>query len=278
MGCVVAIEGNILKVKKGRSQLTLGFPSKENVNEIVERIVNEGGQSVLIPLFDDFSENSAEFKGIRVLRREEVEEDIVEVLFRKKRVEDTFLAGLILPSTDKGDNLCEPMVKPAIDIEDVVEIGEKTVRGFNYILELVPYFLFEYHSMTETDNGEVVESKGLIGVNALTKSPEVWEESFEIAEGLNYFDSKLEPKIGEREAFVIAQKKAIELGTLCEKTTRERNSTRVVEVREVRPAREDIQIDGKGLVYLPIWCVEGSKGSIIINAGTGKILREDLYS
>jgi len=33
----------------------------------------------------------------------------------------------------------------------------------------------------------------------------------------------------------------------------------------------------KGLVYLPIWTVEGSNGVMLVNAVTGKIIKEDFY-
>jgi hypothetical protein len=29
--------------------------------------------------------------------------------------------------------------------------------------------------------------------------------------------------------------------------------------------------------YIPIWCVEGIHGIMIVNAGTGKIVSEDYY-
>ncbi|MFQ5884838.1 MAG: hypothetical protein ACE5IO_07035, partial [Thermoplasmata archaeon] len=92
-----------------------------------------------------------------------------------------------------------------------------------------------------------------------------------------YFDRKLEPKIDEKEAFQIAQNKAMELGTMEKERVRETGSARVVEKKRIKPKKEDVQIGGEGLVYLPIWCVEGTKGVIIINACTGKILRENLY-
>lgn len=278
IGYAVTIEGDILKAMRGDSRLIFGFPSKENVNDVVEQVAGSSGQRVLVPLFNDFSEDDEGMEEISVLSRKDLEEDILQVLLGKKRVDETLLADFIPEPTGEEAALQEAMVKPIVGKNEVVEIGNKTVKGFNYILDLVPYFLFTYCSMTEIEDGKISESKGLIGINALTKTPEVWDEGFERVDGIEYFDRKLEPKIDEKEAFQIAQKMAVELGTVERETTRERDSAKVVEKRSVKPSKDDVQMDGMGLVYLPIWCVEGAKGSIIINASTGKVLKEDWYS
>jgi hypothetical protein len=278
IGYAVTIEGDILKAMRGNSRLIFGFPSKKNVNDVVERVAGSGGQRVLVPLFDDFSEDDEEMKDISILSRNDLEEDILQVLLGKKKTDETLLADFIPEPSGEDAALYEAMVKPIVGKDEVVEIGNKTVKGFNYILDLVPYFLFKYCSMTEIEDGKIREFKGVIGINALTKAPEVWDEGFERVDGIEYFDRKLEPKIDEKEAFQIAQKKAVELGTVERETTRERDSAKVVEKSSVKPSKEDVQMDGIGLVYLPIWCVEGAKGSIIINASTGKVLKEDWYS
>jgi hypothetical protein len=51
----------------------------------------------------------------------------------------------------------------------------------------------------------------------------------------------------------------------------------VKERKKVAPAREEIQLTPLGLYYLPVWCVEGVHGVMLINAGTGKIVSEDYY-
>ena len=51
----------------------------------------------------------------------------------------------------------------------------------------------------------------------------------------------------------------------------------VTERKRVAPQAEDIELVSQGMFYLPIWCVEGVHGVLIINAGTGKIVSEDYY-
>ncbi len=253
--------------------MTFGFPSEDNLQDVINQIAGKGGQGVLVPLFDE----SMEAPGIIILDREEVENDVMQVLLRKKKTKETVLGSLVNDCLGDMDGIPEAMVRPTLEKEDVVEIGNKMVDGFNYILDLVPYFVFEYTSMVEED-GEVHESKGTIGVNALTESPEIWDHDMERMDGIEYFDRKREPKIDEVEAFQIAQRKAIELGTVVKESVKERDDATIEQKKSIKPRKEDVQMEGLGLVYLPIWCVEGSKGSIIINASTGKILKEDLYS
>ncbi len=274
-GCNVRIKGEILEAWRGGTKLTIAFPSEETAKDIVEHIVGMEGQAVVVPLFDGFTADEPKSEGITVLDRTELEDEIVQVLMGRKKARETVLAAFFAGSLD--EELQEAMAKPIVEREEVVEIGSKTVEGFNYILDLVPYFVFGYHSVVELGEGEVHETKGVIGVNALTESPEVWTEDFERVDSLEYFDRKLEPKIDEREAFQIAQNEAMELGTMEKERVKETGSARVVEKKRIKPKKEDIQIEGGGLVYLPIWCVEGTKGVIIINACTGKILRENLY-
>lgn len=277
IGCSVNIEGDVLIARRGGTKLTIGFLTEQSADETVERVVDLGGQTVLVPLFDDFSVDKAKLENILVLDRNELEDDIVQVLMGKKETKDSVLVTFFVDSQGELEELKEAMAKPIIDREEVVEIGNKTVEGFNYKLDLVPYFVFGYHSMVELEEGEIHERKGVIGINALTRSPEAWTEEIERVDGLEYFDKKLEPKMDEKEAFQIAQKEALELGTLEKERVKETGSAEVVEKKSIRPKMEDVQIEGEGLVYLPIWCIEGTKGVIIINACTGKILREDLY-
>jgi hypothetical protein len=273
IGCSVSIEGDVLTASRGGARLTFGFPSKDNIDDVLDQIASAGGHVVMVPLFD----GSPEEAGLPVLDRKEVEDDVMQVLLRKKKTSETIFGSLVSDYLGDAEVIQEAMVRPTLDKEEVVEIGNKTVDGFNYILDLVPYFVFEFTSTVEED-GEIHESEGTIGVNALTRSPEIWDPGLEKSDGIEYFDRKQEPKLDEKDAFQIAQKRAIEVGTVVKERVRERDDATIEERKSVKPKKEDIQIEGLGLVYLPIWCVEGSKGSIIINASTGKILKEDLYS
>jgi hypothetical protein len=38
-----------------------------------------------------------------------------------------------------------------------------------------------------------------------------------------------------------------------------------------------IVMEPKGLVYLPVWCVEGTRGAMIINSSSGKVISEHIH-
>ncbi len=275
VGCGVSIEGNVLTATRGDAKLVFGFADPDALTDVLDQIEASGVQGVIVPLFDGFSEEDA--REIPIMDRGELEDDVVQVLLGKKKTKDTILGSLVADCLGEEEFIQEAMVRPTLTREDVVEIGSKTVDGFNYILDLVPYFVFEYTATVE-ENGEIHESQGTVGVNALTKAPEDWSEDFEMVDGLEYFDRKQEPKIEEKEALQIAQKRAQELGTVVKERVKERKGATIEEKKSIRPKMEDVQLEGMGMIYLPIWCVEGSKGSIIVNASTGKILKEDVYS
>ncbi|MCK4444694.1 MAG: hypothetical protein KAW09_09135, partial [Thermoplasmata archaeon] len=219
IGCAVSTEGGILTATRGDAKLVFGFPIEEELDDVLDQIAGSGGQGVVVPLFDGFSEENA--RGIPVMDRKALEDDVVDVLLGKKRTKDTVLGNMVSDCLGNEDFTQEAMVRPTLAREDVVEIGGKTVDGFNYILDLVPYFVFEYNAAVE-ENGEVHESQGTIAINALTRAPEQWSEDFEMIDGLEYFDRKQEPKTDEKDAFQIAQKRAVELGTVVKERVKER--------------------------------------------------------
>jgi hypothetical protein len=51
----------------------------------------------------------------------------------------------------------------------------------------------------------------------------------------------------------------------------------MTEKKLVSPKSDSIELEDMGIFYLPIWCIEGVKGVMILNASTGKIISEDYY-
>jgi hypothetical protein len=59
---------------------------------------------------------------------------------------------------------------------------------------------------------------------------------------------------------------------------RESGPAVITERKLVAPKRDEIVLEDLGLYYLPIWCVEGVRGVMVIDAGTGRTVSEDLYA
>jgi hypothetical protein len=172
----------------------------------------------------------------------------------------------------------ELIMKPRMTINEVSEISKKIVQGFRFDLELIPYYVFEYFCELCVEGQPTPQtSSGIIAVNGLTNSAESWDFPFETVMDLETTHTKLEPKVDENRAFVTAKETSIALNTREIQTVDDRGAVTIYEKKKVSPKEGAIDINRRGLIYLPVWCVEGSNGVMIINATTGKVVKEDIY-
>ncbi|MFP3871535.1 MAG: hypothetical protein ACOC55_03055 [Candidatus Natronoplasma sp.] len=163
----------------------------------------------------------------------------------------------------------ERILAPIIDFEEVSELGEKLAKGFKYTLELVPHYLFDYEVKKES---ETVDGK--IYLNAVSGEANFWEQPFESIHEIKRSHVKLEPNISQKESL----KRALSSikNQFAEKKEKrwEEDGTTIVEKEYVQPSEEDIKIQKRGMIYVPMWAVEGTDGIVVINAARGKIERE----
>lgn len=178
-------------------------------------------------------------------------------------------------------DLGEQIVIPKITLDDVTELAKYTIRGFRYELELVPYYIFEYSCETVTEGkaqGSADERKfGLLGVNALSGEYELWKSRIDLVPQVQWTHIKLEPKIDSERASVIAHDGVVAINTKEIESVTDKGTALIMERRRVRPKEGAIFLRRKGIIYLPVWCVEGSSGIMLVNAATGKIIKEDFY-
>lgn len=177
----------------------------------------------------------------------------------------------------EGAELGERIVRPAIDARDVKEIGMRTVGGFRNRLELVPYHVFDFICPLFSGERALGEEKGRLAVNALTGAVEPWSERLEVVYSLEQDHRRLEPLIGEEAGRALALQEILRSKTREEEAVRDEAHVTVVEKRRISPREDRISISPLGIFYLPVWCVEGVHGVMIVNAGTGKIISEDYY-
>jgi hypothetical protein len=171
----------------------------------------------------------------------------------------------------------ERIIRPVIGIDDIKEISRQTVGGFRHRLELVPHFVFEYRCKLEVNGEEMVSKSGMLAVNALTRKVEVWKEEFDTVYAIELNHRRLEPMIDIDEAREAVQEEVISLHTYEKELIKDDGKVTVMEKKVLSPNPEDVVLAGNGLFYLPVWCIEGVHGVMIINAGTGKIISEDYY-
>ncbi|MEM0449209.1 MAG: hypothetical protein QW520_05245, partial [Methanomassiliicoccales archaeon] len=126
-------------------------------------------------------------------------------------------------------------------------------------------------------NEVVGEEQGRLAVNALTRKVEVWSEKLDVVYTLEAAHHKATPSFGQEEADELARKEVLRLHSREKEMVRDEGHVTMTERKRVAPRANDIHLDRKGIFYLPIWCIEGIYGVMIINAGTGKIVSEDFY-
>jgi len=177
----------------------------------------------------------------------------------------------------EGAEVGERIIRPTVDSRDVKEIGMRTVGGYRQKLELVPYYVFDFSCPLYIGDELVGEEKGRLGVNALTKRVEPWNEMLEVVYSLEQDHRKAKPTFDEQVAIDLAKKEVVRLHSGEREVVRDEGQVTITEKKKVAPRPDDVHLESKGIFYLPIWCVEGIHGVMIINAGTGKIVSEDFY-
>jgi hypothetical protein len=270
--------GNWLVASKDDTILNIGFLTKKTFDK--KELDGLEGIKIIIPMDGSSFEN---VKDVPVLNKNELSEDFARVMFGEKDFESSIFYKVISSdgpweaiTVDRVAESGESIIKPFMSYEDVVELSKKTIKGFRYVLELVPHYLFQFNCVLRPES-ESIKKSGFISVNALTNKCETWEHNFETVEALDRAHTKLEPKLSEEEALELARTYAIEKSTMQIESIKEKEHTVVTEKKTIKPEDDDLEIDGKGLHYLPIWCVEGTNGVMIVNAAKGKIIEEDYY-
>jgi hypothetical protein len=172
----------------------------------------------------------------------------------------------------------EHIVRPFMTAADVHEIGSKTVGGFRYRLELVPHHIFRYDAKIGLDGMECGSVNGQIAVNALTGALAEWPADCEAVAMIEEPHRVLEPIVDREEAAATAKKGVTALHTTERDMVREARGAVITERKKMMPMEAALHLEGMGLFYLPIWLVEGLRGVLIVNAATGKIVSEDLYT
>lgn len=171
----------------------------------------------------------------------------------------------------------ERIVRPVLGVEDIRELSRKTVSGFRYRLELVPHYVYGYICPLYMGEEKVGVERGVLSVNGLTHKVESWNERTEVVYALEVSHRTLEPAIATEDARRVAKRELVRVNAYDKELIREENHVTITEKRKVAPREEDIQLEDRGVFYIPIWCVEGVHGIIIVNASSGKIVSEDYY-
>lgn len=255
--------------KDGDDIRTLVIAGERLTEDDIKDIEDSEGEKVLI-LFEDVDEEMLEKvpEGTEVWEREDLVKKLGEMTLEMSVLEGITEGeggikgkGEIEFERESG----EKTLKPIMDFEHISELGEKLVKGFKYRLELVPHYLFSFR--LEKPGGGVEE--GSLYLNGISGRRNFWDRDFERVADVKRSHVKLEPNISQEDS----DKKALSAvkdryRAEGEEKWEEEGAT-IVEKFKEEP--EDIEIMYRGMVYVPMWAVEGTEGVVVINAATGKV-------
>ncbi len=145
-------------------------------------------------------------------------------------------------------------------------------------LQFVPYHMFDYQLELEDEAGApVVRNNGTLAVNALTGQAQEWNQAPAVrptppTEGAA---SVLRPSIDSMAAYEQANRAVKDLHTRTVERVEERGSVTVFEKRHVKPRDGAIELRARGVIYVPVWCIEAPQGVAVVNANTGRIVKEE---
>ncbi len=249
------------------------FTNRENITIWDREKLEEEAGRAMLGAIEKAPEQQEAPEVITVDQEEKapITKETVQIPVEKEEVE-------IRPELLAPENMGETIIRPKISMTEVSEISKKIVQGFRFDLELIPYYVFDYYcELIVEGHDETQQSRGTVAVNGLTNNVEQWDFDIDTVTDIDGSHTKLEPRIDAQTAFESARESAITWNTREIQTMDDRGSVTIYEKKKMRPNEDAIEIMRRGLVYLPVWCVEGSNGVMIINATTGKVIREDLY-
>lgn len=263
----------------------------EDVEDFVRNVSDFPGRKVVASLakIDDDVQAYLQKKGITYWGREEIEHEIGNLQLEtvsnhkgKSLVDEVISDDLpekraeppeqsIPVILESAEEKAERIVKPNVTLEDVKYIARHEIQGHKFDLELVPHYLFHF----VLDIGDGKQRAGIAAVNALTSHVETWRWGFELVDSIDIPFSKREPKIDYEKAKEIAQDLVSKEYKSHTEVVRDFGHAEIIERKG--PHKDMMVIEPKGLVYLPVWCVEGKGGAMIVNSSSGKIISEHFH-
>jgi len=271
--------------------MTSGDMLMEDVQDFVKNVSGFSGRKIVASLgkADDGVQAFLQKNGIHYWGREEIEHEVGSLQLETvangrgrslidEVISDELPQKLAEPPeqsipviVESIEERTERIVKPNFSLEDVKYLSRHEIQGYKFELELVPHYLF--HFVLSLADGK--QKAGIAAVNGLTSHVETWRWGFELVDSIDVAHSKREPKIDFENARQLAQAMIAKEYKSHTETVKDFGHSEIIERKG--PKNENFEIEPKGLVYLPVWCVEGTNGAMIVNSSTGKIISEHLH-
>ncbi|MDG6220995.1 MAG: hypothetical protein QCI38_06055, partial [Candidatus Thermoplasmatota archaeon] len=137
--------------------------------------------------------------------------------------------------------------------------------------------LFKYRCLLQSTSGGDRTAQGLVWVDAVSGSWMEMKPGFETVEDLDTPNFKMEPVIELSAATDIALEGIMGMNTRETEEVRHTGSATIFEKQKTFPVQSSIETEMAGILYVPMWNIEGSRGTMTINAVSASIVRESLY-
>lgn len=171
----------------------------------------------------------------------------------------------------------EVMVRPRISQERAKHLVQDRIEGaFRFDLQMMPHFCYVYTCEVEGVPGSREKRVGAVLVNAVTGEAREWPQREPVVK-FDIKEPRMEPALDKVAAQAQAREKALSLNTRVLHLKQEKGPVTVYEKRTVRPAEDALVLEFKGMVYLPVWGVEGGNGALVLDAVTGHVVKEELF-
>lgn len=242
---------------------------KEEVLRFLEVAINKADRRIFVTdsRFEESAYEIVEKNEILLWDKEKLEREIGKAVLLK---DFDFFIPQKEEKKEKVRIFEGEILKPNVLKEKAEMIAKKFVHPISFELFLVPYYLYDYQCEFLIAEDSIEKTAGTIGINGVTKFGELWF-NFDFIQNLEIPHKKINPQFDLNNAFEIAKKQIIELNTKSVESTTDSESVVIVAKKKIKPKQENIKIEPRGMVYLPLWVVKGAKGKVVIDAVNGEV-------
>jgi|GEM_PF-3255729 len=192
----------------------------------------------------------------------------------------TFLDRLLSEEQEGGAR--EPpisvFIQPKVSEDAVREISEDTVKGFEFRMEYVPHYIYIYSIVMKDDEGETRLKEGEIWLNAVYGDfvEPLYEPDLVTSEIVGA-EHILEPKIDSDDGLRRAKRVVMEFREEEGDSIREVPGAVAINRKIFLPVEGSLALNFRGTAYMPVWAVEGIRGSIVLDAVRGELINETFF-
>jgi hypothetical protein len=259
--------GESVRFRRGAEEVNVHLLQSPLTSERLP-VASPGGRHILVVLAgaDLRSLSEAESRGLEVWDRERFRREIGEILL------DEAISFPGPGEAEAGDRLPpleEGVAEPTVTRERAMEIAAR-VGPFNCRMLHVPWYLLHL----EVRGRE--RRRIAVAVNAVSGQVVPWRKWFSVRRDATWPHVTREPKFdtGRAQELAIAALRRMLSGS---ETKHSRGPLVSVRKDFDEVTVEDVSLTGAGLFQMPHWCVEGTRGMVVINAATGTVVEESYF-